>query len=454
MMMRRLSSLVSLVLLIAVSMGMSTAANAAGDPNEGRVRYLANCSGCHGVPPDHRAIQAANDPDFLFLTINYVGRMGFLATRLNMTDIENITAYLGDKQLNQNVVGVGVLGNGAGAITSNPAGLSCGVRCAWNFAPNTEIILRAEPQRGSRFAGWSGACSGTGLGECRLTTDQAKSAFATFDRNGPVADYSDLWWGGATENGWGLSINHSDTTGQLVNILFVYDARGEPTWYATQGGAWSENFTVYRAPVFKPKGAPLNRYNVSSLQPGTALGEIALRFLPTGALEMSYTIEGISGVKPLTRQPGDPLATVRPFNIADLWRPACRLCRDNRAPAPLRADDLWWAGINEEGWGLTFAQQRVTLFGLWYSFDTQGRPTWFVMPTGAWFDRRYTSVLYKSSGSVWLNQPYDASRLVVAPVGRVQFDFATNGSTVMTYFFDAGEFAGTEQTKTLTRRAY
>ena len=55
---------------------------------------------------------------------------------------------------------------GAGSVVSFPDGISCGNNCAAPFPSGTIVGLFATPASGSTaFAGWSGACSGTGI--CR-----------------------------------------------------------------------------------------------------------------------------------------------------------------------------------------------------------------------------------------------------------------------------------------------
>jgi len=68
---------------------------------------------------------------------------------------------------------------GAGAVTSNPAGINCGSTCTASFNSGTTVTLTATPSAGSVFAGWSGACSGTG--PCSLTLSAATSTAATFN---------------------------------------------------------------------------------------------------------------------------------------------------------------------------------------------------------------------------------------------------------------------------------
>ncbi|HOW63966.1 MAG TPA: hypothetical protein P5186_16895 [Candidatus Paceibacterota bacterium] len=70
-------------------------------------------------------------------------------------------------------------GTGTGSVVSEPAGILCGTDCSEYFPINTRVVLTAHPDPGSVFAGWSGACSGTGLGE--ILMDASKSASATFN---------------------------------------------------------------------------------------------------------------------------------------------------------------------------------------------------------------------------------------------------------------------------------
>jgi uncharacterized repeat protein (TIGR01451 family) len=70
------------------------------------------------------------------------------------------------------------IGNGAGTVTSSPAGIACGSSCTEDFEEGAEVVLTAVAGAGSSFSGWTGACSGTGA--CELTMDEAKSLGASF----------------------------------------------------------------------------------------------------------------------------------------------------------------------------------------------------------------------------------------------------------------------------------
>jgi hypothetical protein len=71
---------------------------------------------------------------------------------------------------------------GKGKVTSSPAGIVCPGRCSARFPSGTSVRLRAKPATGQRFAGWTGACRGTGA--CVLTADRARSARAVFRKKG------------------------------------------------------------------------------------------------------------------------------------------------------------------------------------------------------------------------------------------------------------------------------
>ncbi|MCC6993022.1 MAG: hypothetical protein IT370_00195 [Deltaproteobacteria bacterium] len=71
-------------------------------------------------------------------------------------------------------------GAGMGTVTSSPAGISCGADCAEIYSYGTSVALTASPAAGSSFAGWSGACAGSGP-TCFLTITTASTVTANFN---------------------------------------------------------------------------------------------------------------------------------------------------------------------------------------------------------------------------------------------------------------------------------
>ena len=70
-------------------------------------------------------------------------------------------------------------GSGSGSVASSLAGISCGSSCSAPFAA-VPVTLTPKASAGSRFAGWSGACSG--IGTCTLTMSGDRAATARFVR--------------------------------------------------------------------------------------------------------------------------------------------------------------------------------------------------------------------------------------------------------------------------------
>jgi hypothetical protein len=69
--------------------------------------------------------------------------------------------------------------NGAGAVISSPAGISCGMDCTETLAAGSSVTLTAVPSSNATFAGWGGSCAGGSL-TCTLTMDAAKTVTANF----------------------------------------------------------------------------------------------------------------------------------------------------------------------------------------------------------------------------------------------------------------------------------
>ena len=69
--------------------------------------------------------------------------------------------------------------SGSGAVTSTPAGISCGATCSATYASGTIVTLTATALSGSTFSGWGGDCTGTSS-TCTVTMDKGKVVTATF----------------------------------------------------------------------------------------------------------------------------------------------------------------------------------------------------------------------------------------------------------------------------------
>ena len=73
---------------------------------------------------------------------------------------------------------VSLAGSGSGAVSDGSGGIACPSACSHAYNEGTQVTLTATPASGSSFAGWGGACSGTG--SCQVTMNAAMTVTATF----------------------------------------------------------------------------------------------------------------------------------------------------------------------------------------------------------------------------------------------------------------------------------
>jgi uncharacterized repeat protein (TIGR02543 family) len=71
--------------------------------------------------------------------------------------------------------------SGNGTVTSTDGFINCPGTCTHSYPLNTQVTLNAAPAQGWTFAGWSGACNGTG--SCTVTMTQSLSVNAMFAGN-------------------------------------------------------------------------------------------------------------------------------------------------------------------------------------------------------------------------------------------------------------------------------
>jgi hypothetical protein len=118
---------------------------------------------------------------------------------------------------------------GAGDVTSTPAGISCGSDCSETYDVVTGVTLTATPSGSAVFAGWSGACTGTST-TCTLTMNGPKLVTATFS-NKPVLTVTKAGGGAGTVTsspvgivcGTGTGCNQPYDAGTTVTLTAAPD---------------------------------------------------------------------------------------------------------------------------------------------------------------------------------------------------------------------------------------
>lgn len=241
---------------------------------------------------------------------------------------------------------------------------------------------------------------------------------------GPL-DYTDMWWAGKAEDGWGMSITQHGII-QFI-VIYAYDNVGKPLWYVIPGGSWNAAQTAFTGNVYLPTSSPLNAYDKAQFRINASVGSATVTYTGIGTASLAYTINGVSGVKSIQRQ---------------------LFATDDGQPR-LQVYDLWWAGSQEDGWGMNIAQQGRVLFPVWYTYDASGKAVFFAVPGGTWNGSTFTGDIYSTVASPWLGAPYDPSLFRANLVGSMTLSFVDQSNAVMRYTVN-----GFTQTKNIFRQPY
>ena len=135
-------------------------------------------------------------------------------------------------------------GDGTGTVTSSPAGINCGSTCSASMVAGATVKLTAAAAKGSKFTGWTGACSGTG--SCTVAMNAAVSVGARFERLPYTLSYSKAGTGGGavtvvnTGAVCGGTCSASFLSGTLVRLTASPDVYSNFTgWSGACGGTAS-----------------------------------------------------------------------------------------------------------------------------------------------------------------------------------------------------------------------
>jgi hypothetical protein len=134
--------------------------------------------------------------------------------QVTMSRARSVTAAFDPAPAARFALTVSETGGGNGTVAASVNGVDCGTACGTSFDSAAVVTLTATPGTGSVFAGWSGACSGTGA--CQVTMSQAWTVTAIFN----TAFYRFTIRGGGTGSG---SVTSSPSG---INCTFIHGAAG------------------------------------------------------------------------------------------------------------------------------------------------------------------------------------------------------------------------------------
>ena len=115
-----------------------------------------------------------------------------------------------------------------------------------------------------------------------------------------ATNYSDLWWHGASESGWGINVTHQ---GDIVFATwFTYDASGKGLWLVLARGEKIAPGT-YSGILYRTTGPAFNAVPWDTHQVGvTQVGTATFAFTDISNGTFSYTVNGVAGSKAITRE--------------------------------------------------------------------------------------------------------------------------------------------------------
>ena len=183
-------------------------------------------------------------------------------------------------------------------------------------------------------------------------------------------NYGGLWWNspGGSESGWGINFAHQGD--QIFASWFTYDLTGKAWWLVMSATLTAPR--VYSGSLFQGTGPSFDSVPFPPLgAPGGATGSSAgtgtLRFNDANNGIFTYTVNGITQTKSITRETFGPL-------------PACAFGVQANLALTTNYQDLWWAAPagSEAGWGINLAHESDTIFATWYTFDHDHTPMWLV----------------------------------------------------------------------------
>jgi hypothetical protein len=115
----------------------------------------------------------------------------------------------------------------------------------------------------------------------------------------PPIDYTDLWWNPA-ESGWGMAIAHKFAN--MFLAWYVYDASGRPVWYVASNCAVGSSPSACSGTLYRTTGPGFGpTFDASQVRVFEA-GTVSIAFTNGDNGIITYTVDGVTATKALTRQ--------------------------------------------------------------------------------------------------------------------------------------------------------
>lgn len=188
--------------------------------------------------------------------------------------------------------------------------------CTWN-ATNTACTGNVTASTGSWLGNYTGIQTQNVIGTVTFSFSSPSAGTMSWNIGGVPGtkaisklnyasgvspsgiDYTDIWSGGASQNGWGVALLQQG--GVMAGAWYTYNQQNQPVWYLINGGTWSSS-NVFTAPLTRATGSPLvgATYNPAQLNASTA-GTVTFTFTDSANASMTYTVDGVTQTKAISR---------------------------------------------------------------------------------------------------------------------------------------------------------
>ena len=141
-----------------------------------------------------------------------------------------------------------------------------------------------------------------GISQSKAIKRYVFGTLPTCDQSGASAtNFTDLWWKApaASEAGWGINLTQQDNI--IFLSWFTYDATGKGMWlYGSNVTRTSGN--TFTGDLGRNTGNAFNStpWNATTVHP-TAVGSVTLTFTDATTGTFTYTVDGTTQTKPITR---------------------------------------------------------------------------------------------------------------------------------------------------------
>jgi lysyl endopeptidase len=251
----------------------------------------------------------------------------------------------------------------------------------------------------------------------------------TFTPAGTNPNYTDLWWAGEAESGWGVNLNHQSDI--IFATLFTYAADHSGLWLVATMNKQADG--SYTGPLLQTVGPAFNASPWTGIT-FTQVGTMTVTFAGTGQGTLVYTVNGTSVTKSIQREV---------FSTP----PTCIFTTASRASAT-NYQDLWWAGQAESGWGVNFTHQGTIIFATLFTYASDNRGLWLVATMNKQADGSFSGDLLRTTGPAFNAVPW-APPITFTTVGTMRAAFSDGITGTLTYSVD-----GVPVTKAIQREVF